>query len=275
MRTAPKNQGPVRIALWLIYDLLWVGCGAGVFGTALLLPALALQAAYRQAGWTGVGFAALPSYILFLLGVILLMGLIRSVSPRVVPGTYEKFKAGPFFALVWLTGLNNLIFAMPFTRTVHFVALLRFLYYRGMGMKTYYENWISPEATIADPFLVTLGRGVNIGGRASMGCHLALPDKMVVAPIVIGDGAIIGTHAKVAPGVEVGAHAVIGAAAAISYNVKIGEGAHVEPGSLVPANAVIPPYERWGGHPAVRIGRVRAPRQTESVPSPEASLNEA
>ncbi len=260
-KSASNPQGPLRIFLWVAYDLLWLALGSLVFGVGLMAAGAFLQAARGVLGWPGVAIAALPAYAIFLIVVVLEMGAIRLISPRVRPGIYEKFKPGPFFALVWLTGLNNLLGAMPFVRTVHFLAITRYLYYRGQGMKTYYENWISPQVLITDPALITLGRGVNIGDRAAMGCHLAMPDRMIIAPINIGDGVIIGTHAMVGPGAEIGPRAIIGAKAGLSVNVKVGEGALVEAGSIVPAGTVIGPYERWGGHPAVKTGMVKEPER--------------
>lgn len=262
-KSPSSPQGALRILLWIVYDLLWLALGGLVFGGGLLAAGLFLKTVQGALGWPGVAIAALPAYALFLIVVVLEMGLVRFISPRVKPGVYEKFKPGPFFALVWLTGLNNLLNAMPLIRTVNFLAVTRYLYYRGQGMKTHYENWISPQVLITDPALITLGHGVNIGDRAAMGCHLALPDRMIIAPIVIADNVVIGTHAMIGPGVEIGPGALIGAAAGLSLYVKVGEGALVEAASIVPTGTVIGPYERWGGHPAVKLGMVREPeRQT-------------
>lgn len=272
MRTAPKRHGPIRILLWIVYDLLWIGLGAGVYGLGLLAAFSVMRAAYGLWGWTGVAFTALPSYVLMLAVVVSIMALVRMLSPKVEPGIYEKFKPGPFFALVWLTGLYNMIFAMPFLRTVHFIAFLRYLFYRGMGMQTHYENWISPDVTIADPFMIRLGRGVNIGGRSSLSGHLALPDRMIIAPITLGDRVVVGAHAKLGPGVTIGDDALIGANSTLSVEVKVGEGAYVEPGSFVPSRTVIGPFERWGGHPAVHLGRSSLRRRPEDqAPAPEAA----
>lgn len=268
-RSAPKRHGPLRVALWIVYDVAWIAFAGLLYGAGALVAGTFLKWAHGHWGWMGVAFGLLPGYFLMLLTVVVLMGLVRGISPRVTPGIYEKFKPGPFFALVWLTGINNVVYAMPFVRTVHFIALLRYLYYRGMGMRTYYENWISPDVTIADAFMISLGRGVNIGGRSSLTGHLALPDRMIILPIVIGDRAVIGAHAKIAPGVEIGPDAMVGANSTLSINVKMGEGATIEAGSFVKTGTVIAPYEKWGGHPAVKVGEARRPRA--EVPTVAAS----
>lgn len=262
-RRKPEEQGPIRVLLWIIYDLVWIALAAGIHGLGALAAYHFLSAIHRAAGWSAVAFAALPAYILYLTVVVLVIGAIRVCSPRLKPGIYRKFTKGHFFTLVWLTGLNNVVFATPFLRTINFVAFLRFLYYRGMGMKTHFMNWISVDAVIIDPGLVTLGRRVNIGGLASMSCHMALHDHMIIAPIVLGDGVLVGAHGKVGPGVEAGAGALIGANATIGPGVKIGEGAYIEPSSWVESNTVIGPYEKWAGHPAVKVG-------TRPRPQPEA-----
>ncbi|MBM3267962.1 MAG: hypothetical protein FJZ01_09975 [Candidatus Sericytochromatia bacterium] len=244
----------LRILLWILYDLAWVLFGSAVYGVGLLAAYQVLRGAHRLAGWPGVAFAALPAYLLFLLVVILIMGALRSVSPDLKAGIYRKFKPGPFFTQVWLVGIYSLMDATPFMRTVHFVAVLRYLLYRGQGMKTHYQNWISQDVAIADPSMVSLGKGVNLGGRVGITAHLALPDVVIIAPVTIGDGVVVGAEAKIGPGVTIGDRALIGATAILGLGVKVGESAYVEPGSFVPSNTVIGPRERWGGNPAVHLG---------------------
>ncbi len=263
----------LRILLWIVYDLAWIAFGSAVYGVGLLAAFWLLRAAWGAGGWVGVAFAALPAYLLFLLVVILIMAAVRSVSPNLKAGIYKKFKPGPFFTQVWLVGIYSLMDAMPFMRTVHFVALLRYLFYRGQGMKTHYHNWISQDVAIADPSMVSLGKGVNLGGRVGITAHLALPDVVIIAPVSIGDSVVVGAEVKIGPGVTIGNRALIGATAILGLGVKVGESAYIEPGSFVPSNTVIGARERWGGNPAVHLGMspLRAERAEAARQEAEAS----
>lgn len=253
-----EHRARRKSLLWVAYDVLWLGLATALYGVSAL-PAFALvSTAHARGGWLGLGFSILPAYVLFVLTLVLLLAVLRAVSPQVMPGTYAKFGGSGYFALIWRAGLTSLIQTTPIAKTVNFLSVLRYAYYRGQGMRTHFENWLGTDAMIADPSLVTLGRGVSIGDLAALSCHLALPDKMLIAPIVVGDGAFIGAASKIGPGARIGARAMIGADAALGVNVVVGEDAYVEPFSRVSSNTVIGPYERWGGNPAVRTGLRRS-----------------
>lgn len=258
--TSPDKVGLTRVLLWIAYDILWVIFAALVYGVSLIVGGSIASTAYFFGGPIALAFAILPAYYLFLVTLLVICGAIRWLSPRLQPGIYRKFSKGQFFTLVWLTGLNNVVFAMPFIRTINFIASLRYLYYAGQGMQTHFMNWISVDAVIMDPALVTLGKRVNIGGLSSMTCHIGLQDHMLILPIVIGDGVMVGAQAKIGPGVEIGNEVMVGANAAIGVSVKIGEGAYIEPSSWVESNTIIGPYEKWAGHPAVKIGMRPRPK---------------
>lgn len=278
MSQEQTRQSSLRKVLWCLYDLLYVVLAAVLYGVAAM-PAWALvNAAHGLGGVPAACLAVVPAYVLLLTGVILQVSAIRLVSPRVKPGIYRKFAKGNFFALVWATGLNNLLFATPFMRTINFLAVLRYLFYRGQGMKTHFGNWISVDAVIMDPGLVTLGRNVNIGGMAAITGHVAMHDAMVILPVTIGDNVVVGAASKLGPGVEIGDNALIGAEAALGMRVRVGEGAYVEPFSRVESGTVIGPYEKWAGVPAVKIGmrpRPKPPAEPEATAVVPAADEEA
>jgi carbonic anhydrase/acetyltransferase-like protein (isoleucine patch superfamily) len=282
-QTPFKNQGVVRILLWIVYDVVWIAFAAVVYGSGILAAYGLVKGAHGLAeaiglpGAVGAALAALPAYILALLVVVSIMGAIRAISPELKPGIYKKFRPGPFFTQVWLVGIYSLIDAMPFKRTVHFVAFLRYLFYRGQGMKTHYQNWVSQDVSIADPSLITLGKGVNLGGRVGITGHLALPDVVIIAPVTMGDSVVVGAEAKIGPGVTIGDKALIGATAILGMSVRVGESAYIEPGSFVPSHTVIGPRERWGGNPAVMLGRspLRAERAEQARAEADAELSGA
>ena len=118
------------------------------------------------------------------------------------------------------------------------------------------------------------GKGViNIAGI------IAEPHSLVS----IGEGAIIGLDAIVLPHaiavfeedvvflgeVAIGRNAIIGARSLVLPDVTVGEGSMVTAMSLVARGTVIPPFEVWGGIPAVKIRDIPQP-----VRSPAATLSQ-
>jgi maltose O-acetyltransferase len=102
-----------------------------------------------------------------------------------------------------------------------------------------------------------LGERVSIGNRVTLGPGVMLltstheldfrehrAGAVQLRPVAIGDGAWLGAHVTVLPG------------------VTIGEGAVVDAGSVV--NKEVPPDTRVGGIPAVRIESLAAEHQTKS-----------
>jgi acetyltransferase-like isoleucine patch superfamily enzyme len=103
------------------------------------------------------------------------------------------------------------------------------------------------SVTIVAHRRITIGRRVLIGGDTAIydsDFHaLRAADRIAgtedgvgSAPVVIGDGAFVGTGVTILKGVEIGAGAVIGAASVVTKAVPAGE--------------------IWAGNPARGVGRV-------------------
>jgi len=90
-------------------------------------------------------------------------------------------------------------------------------------------------ATINDCFNLQVGEGSFIARGASINGHVLENGKLLLAPVVIGSRAMIGTHSQICPGCEIGDGAVIGAR------------------SLLPKFTIVPPGEVWAGVPATCI----------------------
>ena len=92
--------------------------------------------------------------------------------------------------------------------------------------------FIGDQTFITGPLKIDLGARVHIGHRVRMGHHVLLltidheigpPEyrcgKMSMAPIVVGDGAWLGSRVTVLPGVTIGPGAVVGAGAVVTRDV--------------------------------------------------------
>ena len=71
-----------------------------------------------------------------------------------------------------------------------------------------------------------------IGGKAVINAHLTEKGELVMAPVVIGNDALIGTESIIQPG------------------CTIGEGAVIASRAVVPKWTNVPAGEVWGGLPA-------------------------
>ncbi len=108
------------------------------------------------------------------------------------------------------------------------------------------KSCYATDPTVLDPHLVTIGRNVTVGFRASIAGHYQDRDIVVLKRTVIEDNVVIGGHAAIFGGVHIKRGAVIGA------------------GSVVLPNAVIGENEFWWGVPARRIKRLQAAGQGET-----------
>ena len=170
----------------------------------------------------GMGIMAWGITLVIISG--LLGGLFR---PRLEPGRYPLRS---FLTIQWA-------WSMVFHRIALF--FLPFLVPSFIG-NTYY--WLSGaklgkgvqinSAHLNDAGSVTLGDRVVIGGKAIINAHLTEKGELVMAPVSIGNDALIGMGSVIQPG------------------CTIGNGAVVASRAVVPKWTNIPEGEVWSGIPA-------------------------
>jgi hypothetical protein len=95
-----------------------------------------------------------------------------------------------------------------------------------------------PGAAVVDRQSVRIGPGAVIGTRAVLAGHLAVKDaqgafRITLAPVEIGERALIGAHAGIGPGCRIAA------------------------GEEVPAAAFLRPFTQWTGGRRVKADRPR------------------
>lgn len=95
-----------------------------------------------------------------------------------------------------------------------------------------------PGAVVVDRQAARVARGAVIGTRAVLAGHLAFKDssggfRVTLAPVEIGEGALIGAYAGIGPGCRVAA------------------------GEEVPAAAFLRPFTQWAGGRRVKTDRPR------------------
>ncbi|MEE2829332.1 MAG: hypothetical protein VX498_09100 [Myxococcota bacterium] len=255
------------------FDLLWlVGLGVA-WGPAGAAAGLLLQGAGDAVGWPRA-FLALPfAYLVFLLGVVVTVGAVACLVPKPREGSSRVFRDWNFFLFLVHWGLESYL-PRPLISHVQLLTSLRTLYYRLMGAKLGWSTHLSPGTRISGPALLRLGHLTYIGDHAHIATHLSQGDKILLAPVVVGDRCNVGAHCHIGPGSSFGSDVRIGALTDIApgcwvedevdigpscqlgMGVKIGEGSRIEPRSFLPSWTAVPAGEIWAGDPACKVGEV-------------------
>ncbi|KOU15584.1 amino acid adenylation protein [Streptomyces sp. WM6372] len=108
-------------------------------------------------------------------------------------------------------------------------------YARALGAK------VGPEVDLHSLPPVTgmlkLGRGCAVESEVDLCGHWLDGDRLVIGPIKVGAGAVVGTRSLLFPG------------------ARVGKRAEVAPGSAVAGT--VPTGQRWAGAPAVKLGKAK------------------
>ncbi|MFI6150011.1 Pls/PosA family non-ribosomal peptide synthetase [Streptomyces sp. NPDC051109] len=108
-------------------------------------------------------------------------------------------------------------------------------YARALGAK------VGPEVDLHSLPPVTgmlkLGRGCAVESEVDLCGHWLDGDRLVIGPIKVGAGAVVGTRSLLFPG------------------ARVGKRAEVAPGSAVVGT--VPTGQRWAGAPAVKLGKAK------------------
>ena len=115
-------------------------------------------------------------------------------------------------------------------------------YVRAMGAAVGRGVHINSRA-VYDLNLITMEDRVVVGGRAQISCHFVEKGLLKVAPVVLREGATLGTGSIISPGVEVGPGGQVGALSFVTKHTKVP--AHTAYGG-VPAR-FLKSYESKGG----------------------------
>jgi len=176
----------------------------------------------------GTGIALGLSCIVWGITLVLMSGLLGGLfRPKLEPGRYPLRS---FVTIQWAWSMVFHRVAILFL-PILVPSFLGTIYYRLAGAK------IGSGCQINTPHLndagsVILGDNVVIGGNAIINAHLTERGELVMAPVKIGNGALIGGNSTVQPG------------------CTIGEGAVVANRAVLPKWTDIPAGEIWGGVPA-------------------------
>lgn len=187
---------------------------------------LVLPQTWQEFTITGIGMGM--GMMLWGITLVILSGLLGGLfRPRLEPG---KYPLQSFVTIQWAWSMifhRIALFFLPFLVP----SFIGNFYYWLSGVKLGQGVQIN-SAHVNDAGFVTLGDRVVIGGDAIINAHLTERGELVMAPVFIGNDALIGMGSVIQPG------------------CRIGNGAVVASRAVVPKWTTIPAGEVWAGIPA-------------------------
>ena len=277
MQTAISARRAVAIRLLIpVYLIVIVGVPVLAAATPIVL--------LRNPSWR-VGAIVVAPAIYGVVYALLAGALSRFTLHAIVPGRYprdlghEVYGLRRLYALCWTCIYyfaplyHGLLAVAPLKR-----AVFRLFGYRGsLAFQTYPDTWLR------DLPLLTIGEGAYLSNKATVSPNMCLRSgKIVVLPVSIGAGTMIGHLAMVAPGADVGANSEVGVGAALGINVcvgsrtVIGHTAILDHDSVVGDNCVIGTRVYIGRKAVVRSGLRVPPAMVvpaESILSTQAEVD--
>jgi acetyltransferase-like isoleucine patch superfamily enzyme len=205
----------------------------------------------------------LLSPALFCLAYVLVCAMLsRCTRQAIIPGRYPRDLGhriyGPrrLYALCWtsiyyFTPLYHAVLATPLLKRL----TLRLFGYTGSLNVTFY-----PDTWIRDLPLLAIEEGAYLSNRATIGTNMCLMNgEVLVAPVRVERGAMIGHLAMIGPGARIRASAEIGVGAGIGLHCDIGEGARIGPCTVVHHYASISAKADIGAHCFIGLKAVIGP----------------
>jgi carbonic anhydrase/acetyltransferase-like protein (isoleucine patch superfamily) len=149
---------------------------------------------------------------------------------------HEIYGRRRLYALCWTSiyycsPVYHAVLAVPFLKHL----TLRLFGYRGsLDFQTYPDTWLR------DLPLLEIGSGAYLSNKATVSPNMCLRNgKIIVMPVRIGAGSMIGHLTMIAPGVEIGANSEVGVGASVGVRARIGSGSHVDHIATIDHQAVI------------------------------------
>lgn len=221
---------------------------------------------YGGAAWAGVrAFTALgpvlpwplavfPALVCGLLVLIAEVGALTALCPRLVPGRHRLLKGPVFYSWVVRQLLRRLLF-VPGLKWLLFTShTLRFLALRALGAKVAYTANMSNDVELVDPALLTLGPGSTLGSRCYLAGHFIENQKLYLAEVKVGAGALVGMQVLLGPGVELGANVLVKTGAELGLQTQVAEGA------IIGVKAAIDSFVVIGARAQIATGAYVPPR---------------
>jgi hypothetical protein len=202
-----------------VVTLVMYGLYAALIGVCLLPSALVLHAAARALLAAPppamalalrlllfCGCAAASLYLYCLTGALVTGASIGLLSLGMKPGRYPMFSAA---TARWMVTSGIYVIAQRTVLPLVPVASVSNLFFRlagcRMGKRVRLNSW-----SLSDAWLIQLGDDVVIGGGSDLSPHQFEDNHLVLEPIRIGSGTLVGAQSYVSSGVTIGKNCLIG-----------------------------------------------------------------
>lgn len=159
-------------------------------------------------------------FVYFIWGSLFKASLIRVLSLGIKPG---KYPPGSITMIRWLIYNGIYTLALKFILPAIPMSFLLNVFFQiigcKMGKNVYLNTW-----QLNDPFLLTIGSNVVVGGQTDISCHTFKNGYLILKEITIGDNTLIGAHCYISPGVKIGKDCVLGLKTFVRDNKNIPDG---------------------------------------------------
>ena len=170
-------------------------------------------------------------------------GLLARITLRsIVPGKFprdvghEVYGPRRLYALCW----TAVYYCQPVYHAVLAVPLFKRLTFRLFGYRGSLDFQTYPDTWLRDLPLLSLGPGAYLSNKATISPNMCLRNsKVIVQPVSIGSGTLIGHLTMIAPGVAIGDDSEVGVGAALGLNVRVGSRTLVDAETVVDHEARI------------------------------------
>lgn len=166
---------------------------------------------------------AVAGYLYVIVGAFIQASLVRVLSLGIRPGQYPAVSVTTMRWLVY-----SGIYAIS-TRTVLPFVTVTFvinMYFRIVGCRMG-KNVKLNTFMLNDAYLLTIEDDVVVGGDTDVSCHLFENNHLILQPVTIGRGSLIGAHSYISPGVIIGSGCVVGLNCYIRSGHVIPDGARI------------------------------------------------
>ena len=198
-----------------------------IFAVAATPSALLLDWGGRQFLGQGIlllflfVFLCSVAFYVFLIVAALVVGCVeRLMTLGLKPGVYAV--GSPVFVRwVVYAGLHLWLvyLVLPFLRGNNWIKV----YLRIAGAKVGRGSFLNTQH-FYDPYLLTIGDDVVIGGEATLTCHLFEGGRLHLGNIIVGKATAIGAEAYLTPGTTTGTNSKIGMSTFLGRNTTVRNG---------------------------------------------------
>ena len=243
-----------RIALDIVYVTLFA-CVMGVPLAAVGALHLWLAGGPLLGLPAWAAYALLPGYyVLTVLGLVVMLGLLQLLLPRLRPGRY----AFPRHRMVgmWMARFALMRIAhFPLWRSfIYSVATLRWAMLSALGAHVALDFDSGSDVQVLDPQLIRVARGCMLASGTVLCGHFVDRGELILGEVHLAEGVQLSGNVIIAPGTTIGAKSLLGPECRIGVDAKIGAGVRLGGGCALFTDVTIGDGAVLGNQVSVAAG---------------------